>query len=156
MNRPDPSDELAFVETYLALEALRLGDRLRIEHRVDPDALDCFVPALTLQPLVENAIRHAIAPRAAGGTLTIAAWIAPDGALQLEVRDDGPGADPRAIAGSAGIGLRLVRQRIETRYRGDAAFEIETAPGAGFAVRVRGPAVPAPVLATAADRQLAW
>ena len=147
-------DELAFVETYLALEALRLGDRLRVERRIDPEALDCCVPALTLQPLVENAIKHAVAPRAAGGTLTIVAELSPDGAddrLHLEVRDDGPGADPRAVERSAGIGLRLVRQRIATRYRGEATLEVETAPGAGFAVRLRGPVIAA--LARRADRQ---
>jgi sensor histidine kinase YesM len=134
-------DELAFVDTYLALEALRLGDRLRIERRIDPDALDCAIPALTVQPLVENAIKHAVAPRAAGGTLTIAAGVAADGKLWIEVRDDGPGADPRAVDASRGMGLRLVRQRLETRYPGDTGFEVVTAPGAGFAVRLRGPAV---------------
>jgi sensor histidine kinase YesM len=142
------ADELAFVDTYLALEALRLGDRLRVERRIDPEALDCFLPALTLQPLVENALKHAVAPRAAGGTLTIAAEVAAD-ALHIEVRDDGPGADPRAIAASTGMGLRLVRQRLETRYGGDAAFEIDTAPGAGFAARMRGPVVAVPWSASA-------
>lgn len=128
------ADELAFVDAYLGLEQLRLGSRLRVERRIDPEALDCSVPALTLQPLVENAIKHAVAPRAAGGTLTIV--VALDDRLRLEVRDDGPGADPRAVEHAAGIGLRLVRQRIATRYRGAAGFEVDTAPGAGFAVRL--------------------
>ncbi|MCU0634153.1 MAG: histidine kinase, partial [Gemmatimonadaceae bacterium] len=61
------SDEIAFTEAYLALEAIRLGDRLRVERAIDERALDHSVPSFVLQPLVENAIKHAIAPRAAGG-----------------------------------------------------------------------------------------
>src|SRR5439155_20533144 len=86
-------EELAFVRTYLALEQLRLGDRLHVVEEVDPDACDCVLPSLTLQPLVENAIKHGIAPRAAGGTLTLRASL--DGELLVvEVKDDGSGASP--------------------------------------------------------------
>ena len=60
-------DEIGFVRHYLALERLRLGDRLRIVEDVDPDALELAVPSLLLQPLVENAVRHGVAPRHEGG-----------------------------------------------------------------------------------------
>lgn len=144
------ADELQFVRNYLALEQLRLGDRLRVVERIEPDALDCMLPSLTLQPLVENAIKYAIAPRAAGGSLEIVASFAGD-ALRLEVRDDGPGAQTDIIESAAGVGLRAVRQRLETRFEGRASFDVVTAPGHGFAARVALPSNTSeyPVLASA-------
>jgi sensor histidine kinase YesM len=137
-------DELAFVRDYLALERLRLGDRLRVTELVDDEALECALPALTLQPLVENAVKHAVAPRAEGGTLRILARVEPEETLRLEVGDDGPGALPSDVPASEGLGLRLVRQRLETRYQGRASLSIETRPGAGFKVVVRVPQDVAP------------
>ncbi|HST60812.1 MAG TPA: histidine kinase, partial [Longimicrobium sp.] len=132
------AQEWAFVRDYLALERIRLGDRLRVVEDVDPAAMDCPVPAFTLQPLVENAIRHAVAPHARGARVTIGIERV-DGALELRVEDDGPGADPASMAGAAGVGLRVVRQRLETRYGGAGEMEVRTAPGEGFAVHVRLP-----------------
>jgi signal transduction histidine kinase len=134
------AEELAFVRTYLALERLRLGERLHVEEAVEADALDCSVPALTLQPLVENAVRHGLAPVARGGTLRIAAAVDGD-RLRLEVRDDGAGAAAAAAARREGIGLATVRQRLLARYPGAAAVDVVTAPGEGFAVRLVLPAV---------------
>lgn len=131
-------DELQFVRSYLSLEQLRLGDRLVAEERIDPDALDCRIPSLTLQPLVENAIKYGIAPRARGGRLEIAASLG-ESALVLEVRDDGPGAGTSVVEDAAGMGLRAVRQALETRYAGQARFDIVTASGEGFAVIMRLP-----------------
>ncbi len=133
------AEELRFVRDYLSLEQLRLGDRLRVVERMDPEALDCVIPSLTLQPLVENAIKHAVAPRAQGGTIELCASLDGD-ALVLEVKDDGPGADKAAMDSARGMGLRAVRQRLETRYGKDAAFRIMTAPHEGFAVRASIPA----------------
>jgi signal transduction histidine kinase len=132
------ADELQFVRGYLSLEQLRFGDRLRASERIDPDALDCPIPTLTLQPLVENAIKYGIAPRAGGGQLDIAASFDGD-ALVLEVRDDGPGARRDAIEGAVGMGLRAVRQSLETRFAGRARFDVVTAPGEGFAVMIALP-----------------
>jgi signal transduction histidine kinase len=131
-------DELQFVRDYLALEQLRLGDRLRITETVDPESLDCIVPSLTLQPLVENAIKHAVAPRSAGGTIAIEAKLEGN-RLVMEVRDDGPGADLAALDHAEGMGLRAVRQRIRTRYDEAARFVVTTTPGEGFSVRVEIP-----------------
>lgn len=131
------ADELDFVHDFLALEKLRLGDRLQVGDDVDPDALDCLVPALLLQPLVENAIRHAIAPRPEGGTIRIAAR-ADDHTLCIEIEDDGPGLPPAPP--EAGLGLALVRQRLQTHFSGLAHFEIATAPHGGTRARIRLPA----------------
>lgn len=132
------SQEWTFVRDVLALERIRLGDRLRVDEDLHPDALACTLPAFTLQPLVENAIRHAVAPHARGGTVRIAARRV-EGALELSVADDGPGADPAAVEGTAGVGLRVVRQRLRARYGGAARMEVDARPGAGFAVRIRIP-----------------
>src|SRR5205085_8146152 len=80
------SEELDFVENYLALEHLRLGDRLRIERNIQAESLGCFLPPFTLQPLIENSIRHAIATQPHGGFLQIKSELR-NGRLCLEVLD---------------------------------------------------------------------
>jgi signal transduction histidine kinase len=131
------ADEWRAVEDYLALESLRLGPRLTHGLALDPGVATAMVPALTLQPLVENAIVHGIAPRAGAGTLAVSA--ARDGeALAITVVDDGLGAAART-AGS-GRGLALVRRRLAVRH-GDAA-RFEAGPrtdGAGWRVALRLP-----------------
>lgn len=133
------AEEMRFVRDYVSLEQLRLGDRLHVVEQIDPESLDCVVPSLTLQPLVENAIKHAVAPRSQGGTITISAALDAD-SLTLEVRDDGPGADAAALRTAKGMGLRAVRQRLETRYANASTFDVTTAPREGFVVRASIPA----------------
>ncbi len=139
------SEEWAFVADFLALEALRLADRLRWEHDLSPEALACEVPAFTVQPLVENAVRYAVAPRAGGGRIAIRASVA-EGVLTLEVSDDGPGAEPEDLE-DGGEGLELVRDRLQAVHGRRAELEIENAAAAsalgGLTVRVRLPARPA-------------
>ncbi|MGQ0648275.1 MAG: sensor histidine kinase [Gemmatimonadaceae bacterium] len=132
-------DELAFVRDYLALERVRFGDRLRVEEDVDADALDALVLSFVLQPLVENAIRHGLAPLARPVTLRISAHLDAD-RLSLEVSDDGAGSNPRAPEESKGVGLRAVRQRLRTRYGALASLRVTTAPGEGCRVHVDVPA----------------
>ncbi len=133
-------DELAFVRQYLALERLRLGDRLRVEEEVDEEALECAVPAVTLQPLVENALRHGIAPRAAAGTLRLAARVVGE-QLVLEVADDGVGGAPARALEGEGVGLAVVRDRLAARHGSGAALHVTAAPGEGWRVRLTLPAV---------------
>jgi sensor histidine kinase YesM len=138
-------EELGFVRTYLSLERLRLAERLKVTEDIDPEALECLLPAFTLQPLVENAIRHGIAPRAGEGTLRISAHLDNE-QLVLEVADDGAGADGARVAGASGVGLNAVRQRLEARWGASARMEIVTAPRNGFLVRIVVPAATTPVL----------
>ncbi|HJR52895.1 MAG TPA: histidine kinase [Gemmatimonadota bacterium] len=133
-------EELEFTRAYVELERNRLGDRLAVEESIDEDALDARIPALTLQPLIENAIRHGIAPRARGGTVRIAVRRS-GAALEVVVEDDGIGPAEGAIE-SAGIGLRTVRNRIETRYDGAGRFSFSGSPGHGFRVALGFPADP--------------
>jgi signal transduction histidine kinase len=156
-------DELDFVRDYLALEALRLGPRLRVEWQIDPATLQDAVPPLTLQPLVENSINHGIAPRLGGGTVRIEsrhqartdARSAPP-LLALQVADDGegcvwprppedaagPAAAPAAARGAAlargarGVGLSALLRRFELDYEGRARLAVQSAPGAGFRVDI--------------------
>jgi signal transduction histidine kinase len=131
--------ELRFVRDYLALEAIRLGARLRVEECIAPDALACLLPALTLQPLVENAVRHAVAPRPEGGTVRIVV-ARRDGSVSVRVSDDGPGtgaessAAARPAGSPRGLGLRTVERRLSVRFPGEATFCVFSAPEQGFAV----------------------
>ena len=134
------SEELEFVRAYLALESMRLGDRLRVVEEIEPDALECLVPPFSLQPLVENAVRHGIAPLPAGGTLRIAASTTDD-RLLLEVADDGAGADAGRVAAESGVGLQVVRQRLTARFGDGAHLNVTTAPSEGFRVRIVTPIV---------------
>lgn len=116
-------EECALVESYLQLEQLRLGDRLRVSINTSPAALECVVPTFAVQILVENAIRHAIAPRAAGGHLHIQAEQF-DGALRVAVTDEG-NAEPvdERVEGS-GMGLRLLQERFAALYGSNARFTL--------------------------------
>ena len=111
--------EWEFMETYLGLEKIRLGDRLQVALCAEEAALDHAVLTFSLQPLVENAVRHGIAPRAAGGKLAIDARIEGD-ALRLEVSNDGDGGDTVTPEAEGGMGLRILRDRLDVLYRGRA------------------------------------
>jgi signal transduction histidine kinase len=139
------SEEWRFTEDYLAFERLRLGDRLGVRTDADPAALAAIVPPLIFQPLVENAVRHGIADRPAGGHIAISAR-ATNGWLRLRVADDGSGP-PETHAG--GVGLASVRQRLAAAYGDRARLEIEHA-GAGFAVTMTLPFVTADGIGSAA------
>lgn len=131
--------ELAVARRYLALEKLRLADRLQVEWRVEDEAKDHELPPFSLQTLLENAIKHGLSPTPEGGTLRVAARLEAD-ELVLTVEDDGAGADPERVRGATGHGLGLVRQRLESLYGDAAGIRWRTAPGEGFRVTLRVPA----------------
>ena len=132
-------EELTFVRGYLGIEKMRLGERLQVTEDIDPEALECVIPVLTLQPIVENAIEHGIAPRASGGTISIKARM-DDGRLSVVVNDDGVGADAKQIVSSNGIGLSLVRKRLGLRFADQALMNIDTSEGNGMTVTLSLPA----------------
>jgi signal transduction histidine kinase len=132
-------EELHFVRHYLALERLRLGDRLQVAEEIDPDALELAVPPLLLQPLVENAVRHGLAPRRAGGTIRLGARLNQN-RLIVTVSDNGNGMASGAWHSADGLGLKAVRRQLEARFPGANAFRVHTRPGAGFAVSIGLPA----------------
>jgi len=133
--------ELDFVRDYLELEQLRLGERLHVEWDLDEDAGDHPLPALSLQPLVENSIKHAFNPHSRPGILHIRTRRdAATGALTMTVRDTGPGADSASIATAPGLGLRTIERRLQLDYGSRAALRVDSRPGAGFSVSVTIPA----------------
>jgi LytS/YehU family sensor histidine kinase len=119
-------EELAFVRAYLAVENARFGPRLHVEWAIEEGALACAVPPLTLQPLVENALKHAFAQRIDGGHVHIAAERA-DGILRLRVQDDGAGF---ANEWREGGGLGNLRGRLDNLYGDAASIEVRNDSGA--------------------------
>jgi two-component system, LytTR family, sensor kinase len=131
------ADDLVFVRQYLDIQQLRFGDRLRFTFAIAPQAMEALVPALLLQPLVENAVRHGILPRARGGVVNVSART-DAGALLLNVDDDGPGMQ-KSQAPSSGVGLSNTATRLSELYGGDAALNIGRSEAGGVAVAIRIP-----------------
>jgi two-component system LytT family sensor kinase len=129
--------ELESLDKYLEIEQVRFGSRLTVVRSVSPEVLDLFVPNLILQPLVENAVRHSIAPRAAGGRIEILAR-RENGSLVIDVLDDGMGE--RAGPFREGVGLANTRARLEALYGGKQSMDLRSESGAGFRVRLSIPA----------------
>ncbi|HEY0319526.1 MAG TPA: histidine kinase [Pyrinomonadaceae bacterium] len=123
--------ELELLERYLEIEQTRFRDRLTVEMSIDPEVLDARVPNLILQPLVENAIQHGIAPRRGQGRIEIGARRT-NGTLDIYVRDDGRGlVDGAQGAIKEGVGLSNTRARLSQLYGGRATFELSSAPEGG-------------------------
>jgi two-component system LytT family sensor kinase len=134
------TEELAFLDHYLAIQRIRFGDQLKIDVRIDPDVMYAPVPSLFIQPLVENAIRHGISRRASGGTVVVAAQRLDD-RLRIRVLDDGVGLPPGwTLETSAGRGLSLTRDRIAGRYpNGTSQFVVRRRAEGGTEVEIALP-----------------
>jgi two-component system LytT family sensor kinase len=132
------ADELTYVEKYLRLEHARFGDRLRVRLEVAPEILQAVVPVLSLQPLVENAVRHGVEPRSGTAHVTIVGRdLGAD--VELRVSDDGPGLDTEAARAAldgtgGGIGLPNVHSRLQATFGPGYGLEIESEPGDGTTV----------------------
>jgi signal transduction histidine kinase len=129
-------DELDFIEKYLDIERARFGDRLQVHVDVPATLLHALVPTLLLQPLVENAVRHGIAPKVGGGRLDIVARQDGD-RLRLVVRDTGAGLPNDTLQKfNTGVGLSNTRSRLEHLYGDAHRFEFHRPPEGGLAVTV--------------------
>jgi two-component system, LytTR family, sensor kinase len=139
------ADELQYVEKYLRLEQARFGDRLTVRVEVAPEVLAAVVPALSLQPLVENAVRHGVEARAAGGRVEIFGRdLGPD--VELRVVDDGAGMDTdraRQVltdgVNGSGIGLRNVHGRLQATFGDEYGLRLRSEPGQGTTVTMTIP-----------------
>lgn len=130
--------ELNLVERYLDIERIRFGDKLTVSIDVDPQLLRANVPALLLQPLVENAITHGISQISTTGFVSVRAW-REDSVLRLEVRDNGPGPLVKPKRAGSGIGVSNLRARLERLYGDDQNVSITPAPGGGCIASVSLP-----------------
>jgi hypothetical protein len=131
------SQELGIVENYLAIEQVRFADRLRIEIKVEPGALNCLVPCFLLQPIVENAIRHGIANRENEGRIEASAKREGD-TLHLRVFDSGSTGTAQTQNGH-GIGLKNTRDRLAHFYQSKYALSAEHLAAGGFEVAIAIP-----------------
>jgi sensor histidine kinase YesM len=120
------AQELKVVRDYLEIERVRFGSRLRYDIRVDQALGDVRVPTLSLQTLVENGVKYAVAPRREGGSIVVSAMRA-NGCVRLSVSDDGPGFDVAQLP--PGHGLELIRSRLQALFGDRARLAIETRPG---------------------------
>lgn len=139
------ADELRSIDSYLQLERARFGDRLAVTLRIAPEVLPTTIPFLSLQPLVENAVRHGLEPKEGGGTVSIVASLAGT-FTEIRIDDDGVGTDPEALRHAlAGrptvehLGLRNVDARLRQLYGDTCGLVVETQRGAGTLVIMRVP-----------------
>ena len=130
--------ELDFLQRYLEIEQVRFPDRLKVEMDVDPETLNAQVPSLILQPLVENAIRHGIAPTSDAGRIGIVA-ARENGHLLLKVTDDGPGLRPGSEPPREGVGLTNTRERLRQLYGPESELTLRNGPAGGLDVSLSLP-----------------
>jgi two-component system LytT family sensor kinase len=125
-------EEINFARSYLDIEEARFGSRLAVRFEVDESVLQETIPTLLLQPLIENAIKHGISPRRAGGTVNIVARRIPRG-IELVVADDGVGLDvvQDEVRRGTSVGLENVRNRLQSAYDGRAMFSLHPREGGG-------------------------
>ncbi|MFB9308357.1 two-component system LytT family sensor kinase [Agromyces hippuratus] len=140
------AEELRSIDSYLRLERARFGERLKVTLQIAPEVLSTVVPFLSIQPLVENAVRHGLESKEGGGRITITA--ADSGAFaEISVEDDGVGIDPEVLAAvlaggpadAEHVGLRNVDARLRQVYGDELGLVVETNVGAGTLVRMRVP-----------------
>lgn len=139
------AEELRSIHSYLELERARFGERLQVTLRIAPETLATVIPFLSVQPIVENAVRHGLEPGERGGTIRIASR---DDVTHTEitVEDDGVGMDPErlralltSVVDGAHVGVRNVDTRLRQLYGAEGGLVVETAMGAGTLVRMRIP-----------------
>jgi two-component system, LytTR family, sensor kinase len=135
-------EELEILGAYVDIEQVRFDERLRVIWRIDPEVMEVQVPHLLLQPLVENAIRHGIAPTSVGGTVEIAASRR-IGSVHLSVKDDGIGWDIGAVpthgngaTAGHGVGLANTRLRLQQLYGGAQAMRVASVAPHGLCVEI--------------------
>jgi two-component system, LytTR family, sensor kinase len=141
-------DEFEFIDNYLDIEVVRFGrDKLRVVKDFDPASLDVVVPSMLLQPLVENSIKHGLAPKVEGGSVYLRSRVV-DSRLIIEVEDDGVGMGGAQLEESSswagmGIGMANISERLQVLYGGTARMTIDSHEGKGTLIRIRLPLVEA-------------
>ena len=134
------SQEIEALQLYLRIEQTRFSDRLEVEIEIDPDTRSIPVPSLLLQPLVENAIKYAIAVSETGGKITVHSSLE-SGYLLVELMDTGPGMNSSDSETATGVGLRNTQERLKTMYGDDYALKLENL-NPGLRVKMQIPQTP--------------
>jgi len=133
-------EELKFIDDYLSIEVVRFGDKLTFRKEVEPLALDMQVPSMLLQPLIENCIKHGLASKVAGGSITLGARRVEE-RLHLLIADDGVGIPEAEMAGllDRGIGVSNVNERLKVLFGADYRMSIDSTPGRGTRIEIEIP-----------------
>jgi two-component system, LytTR family, sensor kinase len=134
-------EELSFIDDYLDIEVARFGeDNLDIVKEIDSGTLETFIPSMLLQPIVENSLKHGLAPRLEGGRIHLRTSNR-DGRLHIEIEDNGVGISEEKLPHVyvEGIGLSNVRERLRVLYGTDFRLEIESHEGRGTTIRIDVP-----------------
>jgi two-component system, LytTR family, sensor kinase len=134
-------EELQFIDDYLDIEVARFGkDNLDIVKHIDEAALEAFVPSMLLQPMVENCLKHGLAPKLGGGKIELRTTNR-DGRLKIEIEDNGVGISEEKLPHVyvEGIGLSNVRERLRVLYGTDFHLDIQSRPGEGTVIRIEIP-----------------
>ncbi len=137
------SEELQFIDDYLDIEVARFGrDNLEIVKQLGEETLEAFVPSMLLQPIVENCLKHGLAPKLGGGKIQLRTTTR-DGRLHIEIEDNGVGISEEKMPHVyvEGIGLSNVRERLHVLYGADFNLEIQSRPGEGTVIRIDVPAL---------------
>jgi two-component system LytT family sensor kinase len=135
------SEELQFIDDYLDIEVARFGeDNLDIVKHIDDAAMEAFVPSMLLQPIVENCLKHGLAPKLGGGKIELRTT-SRDGRLCIEIEDNGVGISEEKLPHVyvEGIGLSNVRERLRVLYGTDFHLDIQSRPGEGTVIRIEIP-----------------
>jgi two-component system, LytTR family, sensor histidine kinase AlgZ len=130
-------DELKLAESFLDIEKVRFGERLGVDQEIDPDCHSCMVPPLLIQPLIENAVTHGIAPMIEGGTLKIHAGRS---GSSLEIVLENPFDENSSTRAGTGVGLNNVRDRLKKMFGAEGRMDVQRA-GSRFRVKLRFPCV---------------
>ncbi len=131
------AEELRVIESYLAIQQVRFANRLQVKIDATPEALDGLVPCFLLQPIVENAIQHGIAPMEVGGLIETCVKRVGD-RLWMQVRDNGCGPTNSDTKGH-GIGMRNIRERLEYFYPDAYKFDVVVPQAGGYEVTIQIP-----------------
>jgi two-component system, LytTR family, sensor kinase len=136
-------EEIEFIDDYLDIEVIRFGrDKLQIFKEIEEDAVEAFVPSMLLQPIVENCIKHGLAPRLEGGEIHLRARLR-DGRLSIEIDDNGMGISPERLADvyGGGIGISNVHERLRLLYGDQFKMDIRSREGEGTQIKIDIPAL---------------
>jgi len=131
-------EELSFIDDYLDIEVARFGeDNLDIVKEIGEDTLETFIPSMLLQPIVENSIKHGLAPKLEGGRIFLRTSNR-DSRLHIEIEDNGVGISEEKMPHVyvEGIGLSNVRERLRVLYGADFHLQIESRPGQGTLIKI--------------------